>query len=305
MIRFILRRLLEMIPVLFIIATLTFFLMHIAPGGPFSGEKTMHKAALQSLERHYGLDQPLHVQYFRYLGHLLHGDLGPSFKYPARSVNELIAQTFPVSAELGLWAMAFALLVGVPIGMLAALRANTLADWLPMAGAMLGICLPSFVLGPLLILFFAFTLGWFDSAGWFDWSDRILPAVTLGSGVAAYLARMTRAGMLEILSQDYIRTARAKGVSEWAVVFRHALRGGMTPVLSSMGPALAGILTGSFAVESIFQIPGLGGFFVNAAFNRDYTMVLGTVLFYAVLLLVFNLIFDIVLIAINPRLKYE
>jgi oligopeptide transport system permease protein len=305
MIRFIVRRLLEMIPVLFLIATLTFFLIRIAPGGPFSGEKTLKKEALENLERHYGLDQPLRVQYVRYMGHLLHGDLGPSFKYPMRSVNELIAQAFPVSAELGLWAMAFALLTGVPIGMLAALRANSFSDWFPMAGAMLGVCLPSFVLGPLLILVFAFGLGWLDASGWFDWSNRILPAITLGAGVAAYFARMTRAGMLEVLSQDYIRTARAKGVSEWAVIFRHALRGGMTPILSFMGPAMAGILTGSFAVESIFQIPGLGGFFVNSAFNRDYTVVLGTVIFYAVLLLIFNLVFDVVLIAINPRLKYE
>ena len=305
MIRFIARRLLEMVPVLFLIATLTFFLIRIAPGGPFSGEKTLRKEVLQSLERHYGLDQPLRVQYFRYMGNLLHGDLGPSFKYPTRTVNELIAQAFPVSAELGLWAMAFALLTGVPLGMLSALRANTLADWLPMAGAMLGVGLPSFVLGPLLILLFSFTLGWFDSSGWFDWSHRVLPAITLGTGVAAYFARMTRAGMLEVLSQDYIRTARAKGLSEWAVIFRHALRGGMTPILSLMGPAMAGILTGSFAVESIFQIPGLGGFFVTSAFNRDYTMVLGTVIFYALLLLVFNLIFDVILIAINPRLKYD
>ncbi len=305
MIRFIVRRVLEMVPVLFLIATLTFFLIRVAPGGPFSGEKTLRPEALASLERHYGLDQPLRVQYVRYMGHLLHGDLGPSFKYPMRSVNELIAQAFPVSAELGLWAMAFALMVGVPIGMVAALRANTLADWLPMAGAMVCICLPSFVLGPLLILFFSFTLGWFDAAGWFDWSHRVLPALTLGTGAAAYFARMTRAGMLEVLSQDYIRTARAKGVSEWAVVFRHAIRGGMTPILSLMGPAMAGILTGSFAVESIFQVPGLGGFFVNSAFNRDYTVVLGTVIFYALLLLVFNLIFDVILIAINPRLKYE
>ncbi|SDU25537.1 oligopeptide transport system permease protein [Verrucomicrobium sp. GAS474] len=305
MIRFLARRLLEMIPVLFVIATLSFFLIRLAPGGPFSGEKALRKETLAVLNHHYGLDQPLGVQYVRYMGNLLHGDLGPSFKYPTRSVNELIAQAFPVSAELGLWALGFALLVGVPLGMVAALKADTPADWIPMAGAMLGICLPSFVLGPLLILFFAFTLGWCDASGWFDWNNRLLPALTLGIGAAAVLARMTRAGMLEVLSQDYIRTARAKGVTEWAVVFRHAIRGGMTPVLSLMGPATAGVLTGSFAVESIFQIPGLGGFFVTAAFNRDYTMVLGTILFYAVLLLVFNLIFDMVLIAINPRLKYE
>ncbi|HEY8966691.1 MAG TPA: ABC transporter permease subunit [Candidatus Methylacidiphilales bacterium] len=305
MIRFLVRRVLEMIPVLFVIATLSFFLIRLAPGGPFSGEKAMRKEALAALQHHYGLDRPLPVQYALYMRNLLHGDLGPSFKYPTRSVNELIAQAFPVSAELGLWALGFALLVGVPVGLLAAVRADTAADWFPMAGAMLFVCVPSFVLGPLLILLFAFTLGWCDASGWFDWNNRILPALTLGAGAAAVLARMTRAGMLEVLSQDYIRTARAKGVSEWAVVFRHALRGGMTPVLSLMGPALAGILTGSFAVESIFRVPGLGGFFVNAAFNRDYTMVLGTVLFYAVLLLVFNLVFDVLVIALNPRLKYE
>jgi len=305
MIKFLVRRFLEIIPVLFIVATLSFFMVRLAPGGPFSKERAIPKAVLANIERHYGLDQPLPVQYVRYMGHLLRGDLGPSYKYPTRTVNELIAQAFPVSAELGLWGLGVALLFGIPVGLVSALRVNTPADYIPMSFALFGMCLPSFVLGPMLIFVFAMTLGWVDSSGWYNWTDRILPALTLGIGGAAGLARMTRSGMLEILSQDYIRTARAKGVPEYLIVLRHALRSGLTPVLSMMGPLLADVLTGSFVVELIFQIPGLGRFFVNAAFNRDYTMVLGSVLFYAVLLLIFNLIFDVILVAINPRLKYE
>jgi len=302
---FLTRRLLEIIPVLFIVATLSFFMVRLAPGGPFSKSHTASKEVMANIERHYGLDQPLWKQYLRYMGHLAHGDLGPSFKYPTRSVNELIAQAFPVSATLGLLGLGLAMAIGIPIGIVAAARHNTLLDTVPSALALLGICIPSYVLGPILILVFAIDLGWLDASGWFNWTDAILPALVIGVGGAVGFARMTRSGMLEILSQDYIRTARAKGASETAVVLRHALRGGLTPVLSNMGPALADILTGSFAVELIFQIPGLGRLFVNCAFNRDYTMVLGSVLFYAALLLVFNLVFDLVLIAVNPRLKYE
>ena len=302
---FLIRRLLQIVPVLLIVATLSFFMIHLAPGGPFSKSHTASKEVMANIERHYGLDQPLWKQYLHYMSHLAHGDLGPSFKYPTRSVNELIAQAFPVSAELGLLGLALSMAIGIPIGIVAAARHNTLLDIVPSAVVLLGICIPAYVLGPLLILIFAVDLGWLDASGWFNWTDAILPVLVIGAGGAAGFARMTRSGMLEILSQDYIRTARAKGASEVDVVLRHALRGGLTPVLSNMGPALADILTGSFAVELIFQIPGLGRLFVNSAFNRDYTMVLGSVLFYAALLLIFNLIFDMVMIAINPRLKYE
>jgi oligopeptide transport system permease protein len=305
MTRFLLRRLLEIVPVLFVVATLSFFLVRLAPGGPFSKSRVASKEVMANINHHYGLDKPLLAQYGDFLGHLAHGDLGPSFKYPTRSVNELIGQAFPVSAELGLYGLGLAMLLGIPCGIVAAARHNRPTDYLVSSASLLGMCIPAYVLGPLLIFVFAITLGWCDASGWGGWNDRILPALVIGIGGAAGFARMTRSGMLEILSQDYIRTARARGAGESAILFRHALRGGLTPVLSNMGPALADILTGSFAVEMIFQIPGLGRFFVNAAFNRDYTMVLGSVLFYALLLLIFNLVFDVILVALNPRLKYE
>jgi len=303
MLRFILRRLLETIPTLFVIATLTFFLVRLAPGGPFSQERSVSAEVLARLEAHYGLDQPLFVQYATYLRNLVAGDLGPSFKYPNRTVNELIASSFPVSLELGVLAMCFALSVGLAAGIIASLRPNSLTDYAPMSLAMIGICVPTFVLGPLLVLVFALGLGWFTVSGWDTLNDRILPAITLGAMHAAYIARLTRSGMLEILPQDFIRTARAKGIRESRVILRHALKGGVLPVVSFLGPAIAGIITGSFVVETIFQIPGLGKFFVTAAFNRDYTMVLGTVLFYASLIIFLNMIVDIVQAWLNPRLR--
>ena len=305
MTRYLFRRLLEIVPVTLIVATLTFFMLHLAPGGPFAKDRRVSPEVLAQINHYYGLDKSVPRQYGDYLGHLLHGDLGPSFKFPTRTVNELIGQAFPVSAELGLYGLALALLLGIPAGIAAASWHNRWPDFLLTTGVLLGICIPSYVLGPALILFFAVDLGWFNTSGWYDWSDRVLPALVIGIGGAAGFARMTRSGMLEVLNQDYIRTARAKGASETAVVLRHALRGGLTPVLSGMGPALADFLMGSFAVEIIFQIPGLGRLFVNSAFNRDYFMVMGSVLFYAVLLLLFNLLFDVVLVALNPRLRYE
>jgi len=305
MLRFATKRLLQAVPVLLAIATITFFMVRLAPGDPFTDEKKIPEEILVNLQAHYGLDRPLHVQYFRYMGRLLRGDLGPSYKYIGRSVNELIAQSFPVSLELGLWALLAALLIGVPAGVIAALRKNSAWDYLPMAAAMTGICLPTFVMGPLLALIFGLWLGWFNPLGWNGWSDRVLPALTLGLYYAAYIARLTRGGMLEILSQDFIRTARAKGLPESVVILKHALKGGLLPVVSYMGPAFAGLISGSFVVETIFFIPGLGRFFVNAAFNRDYTMVLGTVLFYAALIIALNLVVDIVQVLLNPRLRYE
>lgn len=303
--RFILRRLLQMVPVLFLIATLTFFMIRAAPGGPFDAERNVAPEIRRNLELHYGLHRPLWRQYLEYLTHLVRGDLGPSFKYSNRSVNELIGESFPVSAELGLWALLVALAIGLPAGIIAALRPNTWTDYTPTALAMLGICVPTFVMGPLLVLAFGLKLGWTHVSGWDEPIDRVLPALTLGGFYAAYVARLTRGGMLEILSQDFIRTARAKGASGSRIILRHALRGGLLPVVSYLGPATAGILTGSFVVETIFQIPGLGRYFVTAAFNRDYTMVLGTVVFYAVLISLFNLMVDVVLVWMNPRLKFE
>lgn len=305
MLRFAFRRLLQTIPVMFIIITATFFMVRFVPGGPFTGEKAIAPEILRNLEAHYGLDQPLWKQYANYLAKLAQGDLGPSFKYTNRSVNEIIADKLPVSLELGALAMAVALTLGLGLGVLAAVKRNSFLDYLCSSVGMVGVCVPTFVMGPVLVLFFAIHLGWFNASGWYEWSDRVLPALTLGFVYAAYIMRLTRGGMLEVLHQDYIRTARAKGASEARVVFKHALRGGLLPVVAFLGPAIAGILTGSFVIETIFQIPGLGREFVNSAFNRDYTLVLGTVILYAALIVVLNLVADIVQVWLNPKLKFE
>ena len=304
MFRFIFRRLMQVIPVLFIIITATFFMVRFVPGGPFTAEKAIPPEILRNIEAHYGLDQPLGRQYLSYLGKIAHGDLGPSFKYSNRSVNEIIADKLPVSLELGALSLACALGVGLTLGVLAAVRRNSGLDYLASSLGMLGICVPTFVLGPLLVLFFAIHLGWVNASGWYTATDRVLPALTLGLVYAAYIMRLTRAGMLEVLHQDYIRTARAKGASEFRIITRHALRGGLLPVVSFLGPATAGILTGSFIIETIFQIPGLGREFVNSAFNRDYTLVLGTVMLYAGLIVVLNLATDVVQVWLNPKLKF-
>jgi oligopeptide transport system permease protein len=305
MLRFILRRVLETIPVLFVIATVTFFMMRLAPGGPFDSEKQASKEVRAHMEAHYGLDKPLFEQYLLQMKHLLQGDLGPSFKYPSRTVNEIIADAFPVSLELGVESLAVALAFGLLAGMIASFRQNSAWDHIPMALAMIGLCVPTFVMGPLLISAFALHLDRFDAAGWFLPRDRVLPALTLGFFYAAYIARPTRGGLLEILNQDFIRTARAKGAGGARILVKHALRGGLLPVVSFLGPAAAGLLTGSFVVETIFGIPGLGRYFVTAAFNRDYFMVMGAVLFYAVFVIAFNLLADIALVWLNPKLRFE
>jgi oligopeptide transport system permease protein len=260
---------------------------------------------LRNLEAHYGLDKPLHRQYLDYLGSLLRGDLGPSFKYPNRTVNEIIADKLPTSLELGGWSLLVALGLGLPLGILAAVKRNTWVDYLASSSAMIGICVPTFVLGPLLVLAFGIHFRWFNASGWYEPIDRVLPSLVLGFFYSAYIARLTRGGMLDVLHQDYIRTARAKGASEARVIFKHALRGGILPVVSFLGPAIAGILTGSFVIETIFQIPGLGREFVNSAFNRDYTLVLGTVILYATLVIALNLVVDVVQVWLNPKLKFE
>jgi oligopeptide transport system permease protein len=305
MIRFVARRFLETIPVLFILATATFFMMRLAPGGPFATEKQAGREVRARMEAHYGLDKPLFQQYLLQMKHLLRGDLGPSYKYPSRTVNEIIAKAFPVSAELGLEALAVALVLGLLAGMVAALQQNTFWDHGPMSLAMIGLCVPTFVMGPLLISAFALHLGWFNAAGWYWPRDRVLPALTLGAFYAAYVARLARGGLLEVLRQDFIRTAQAKGAGPSRILFRHALRGGMLPVVSFLGPAIAGLLTGSFVVETIFSIPGLGRFFVTAAFNRDYFMIMGSVLFYAVFVIAMNLVVDVVLVWLNPKLRFD
>lgn len=305
MIRYILQRVFTFVPVLFVIATLVFFMARLAPGGPFDRERSVPPEALAAINAYYNLDAPLFEQYIDYMKGLIQGDLGPSFKKPSRTVNEWILMRFPVSLELGIYALGVALLIGVVAGLIASLRPNSWADYVPMSMAMIGICVPTFVLGPLLVLVFGLWLGWFPVYGWEDPLDKVLPSLTLGASYAAYIARLTRGGMLEVLAQDFIRTARAKGLSEGAVVLKHGLRGGIQPVISFVGPAAANMLSGSFVIETIFQIPGLGREFVQAAFNRDYTMILGSVLFYAVLILIFNLLVDIAIALLDPRLRHE
>ena len=304
MISLILRRLGTAIPVLLAVITLTFVMVHSAPGGPFDEEKAVSPEVLVKLNERYNLNEPLVVQYFDYLGNVLQGDFGPSFRYPSRSVTELISIGLPITFELALYAILFALMLGIIAGVISSLSPNTAYDYVPMTIAMAGICIPSIVLGPSLTLIFGIQLNWLPVTGWGDIpGDKVLPTITLGTAYAAYCARLTRGGMLEILNQDFIRTARAKGLSEFRVVVVHALRGGLTPVIAFLGPAMAGLLAGSFVVETIFGIPGLGRFYVEAAFNRDYTMILGTSIFFSCLIISFNLLSDLVAASLNPKLR--
>ncbi|MDO8538943.1 MAG: ABC transporter permease subunit [Opitutaceae bacterium] len=305
MFRFITTRFFQSLLALFVVISATFFMVRFVPGGPFTAEKAVTPEILRNLEAHYGLDKPLWRQYLDYLGSLMRGDLGPSFKYPNRTVNEIIGDKLPVSAELGLLSLGIALVGGITLGTLAAIKRNTWADYLASGFGMIGISVPTFVVGPLFVLAFAIHLGWFNASGWYTSADRVLPALVLGIAYAAPISRLTRGGMLEVLHQDFIRTARAKGASEARVVLRHALRGGLLPVVSYLGPAVAGILTGSFVIETIFQIPGIGREFVTSAFNRDYTLVLGTVILYAVLIMALNLVVDIVQAWLNPKVQLE
>jgi oligopeptide transport system permease protein len=303
--RFITSRFLQSLLALFVVITATFFMMRFVPGGPFTAEKAVTPEIMRNLEAHYGLDQPLWRQYLDYLGSLARGNLGPSFKYPNRTVNEIIADKVPVSAELGAEALAIALVLGIGLGVVAAIRRNTWIDYVASSFGMIGISIPTFVVGPLVVLAFAIHLRWFNASGWFFPADRVLPAIVLGIAYAAPISRLTRGGMLEVLHQDFIRTARAKGASELRVVLHHALRGGLLPVVSYLGPAIAGILTGSFVIEMIFQIPGIGREFINSAFNRDYTLVLGTVILYAALIMALNLLVDIAQAWMNPKVRLE
>ena len=298
------KRFLTAIPVLFTVITVTFLMVHSAPGGPFDADRVVSPEILLKLNENYNLDAPLWDQYLSYLGGVFVGDFGPSFRYPGRSVTELIFTGLPITFELAIYSIIFALVVGVFSGVVASLKPNTWIDYLPMSVSMAGICIPSIILGPSLSLIFGIWLGWLPVSGWGDLpGDKILPVITLGTAYAAYCARLTRGGMLEILGQDYIRTARAKGLSETRVVVVHALRGGLIPVIAFLGPAVAGLLAGSFVVETIFGIPGLGRFYVQAAFNRDYTMILGTSIFFSILIVLFNLIADLTAAALNPKLR--
>lgn len=304
MIRYIASRLLQSAAVLFVVLTASFFIMKAAPGSPLSNDRELDPEVEAQLMERYRLDEPLVTQYAYYLSLLAQGDLGPSIKQRA-PVTEIIASALPYSLIIGGQAMLFALFLGVPIGLLAGLKQNTGADYGAMSFAMIGVSIPNFVLGPMLILLFASGLGWFRSGGWIGWQDSILPSVSLGMYYLAYVARLTRSGMLEVIRQDWIRTARAKGLTERAVVVAHAMRGAMLPVVSYLGPAFAAVLTGSIVIEKVFNVPGLGTFFVDAAFNRDYFLVLGTILVYSTLLVGLNLLVDVLYSLIDPRVSFE
>ena len=306
MFQVILKRIAIAIPVILIVASITFFLVRLAPGGPFDAEKVVPPQVMKNLNAVYNLDAPIFIQYADYMINLVQGDFGPSFRYPGRSVTEMIFTGLPVTLELAFYAILIAMLIGGLAGVIAAVKRNTALDFIPMTIAMIGICMPTLLLGPLLVLFFGIHLELLPVSGWDSLpGDKILPSITLGAAYAAYIARLTRGGMLETLGQDFIRTARAKGLPEHQVILRHALQGGLVPVVSFLGPAIAGLIGGSFVVETIFQIPGLGRFYVEAAFNRDYTMILGTTIFFSALIIFFNLLSDIAVLMMNPRARSD
>lgn len=307
MFRYFISRLVGAIPTLFIIVTLAFFLIRLAPGGPFDSERPVPPEIAANLNQAYHLDDPLPLQYGRYLWNILHGDFGPSFKYHDYSVTELIRSGFPVSLRIGGLAILLALFIGVLLGALAALRQNSWLDYGVMSVAMTGIAIPNFVMAPLLTLVFGVFLHWLPVGGWGDGDLRhtVLPVIALGLPQIAYIARLTRASMIETLNSLYIRTARAKGLSSWLILRRHAARAALLPVISYLGPATAAIITGSVVIEQIFGIPGIGRHFVQGALNRDYTLVMGVVVFYGALIILLNLLVDLVYAWLDPRIRYE
>ena len=307
--RFIFRRILGLIPTMFLIITLSFFLIRLAPGGPFSSEKKVTPEVMQNLLKKYHMDEPLFKQYLRYMGDVLRGELGPSFKNKDYSVNELIAISLPNSLILGVTSLALALLFGIAVGVVSALNQNSAADYTAMSAAVIGISVPLFVVGPVFMLVFAMKLQWLPTSGWINGRQGlktlVMPALALSLPYFAYIARLSRASILEVLRSDYIRTAYAKGLSYPAVLFKHALKGAMLPVISYLGPAFAGIITGSVVIEKIFLVPGLGTFFVQSALNRDYTLIMGTVVMYSVILILMNFFVDILYAVIDPRISYK
>lgn len=307
MLRYVLRRLLTAIPTLFVIVTISFFLIRVAPGGPFNQEKGLNPVIKANLERQFGLDLPLWKQYLNYLGNLLHGDFGPSYNLPDFTVGELFRTGLPVSIQLGASALILALAFGTILGIIAALNQNRGGDYAVVATATAGSTIPTFVIAPLFQLFFALTLKWVPVGGWGDgaWVNKIGPVITLMLPQLAIVARLMRGSMIEALRAHHIRTARAMGLSDYSVVVRHAMRGALLPIVSYAGPAAASLLTGSLIVEYIFAIPGVGRYFVDAALNRDYTLVMGTVVVIAIFTLVFNLIVDLLYAVVDPRVRYD
>jgi oligopeptide transport system permease protein len=305
MLSFIGRRLLVAIPTLFLVVTLAFFMMRAAPGGPFDLDRKLSPAIERNIEARYGMNKPLVQQYVDYLAGMARGDLGPSLKYKDKSVLQILKENYPISLRLGGAAILLASTLGVSLGVLAALRQNRVADYGVMTIAVLGVCIPTFVTAPLLVLAFASKLGWLPGAGWNDGAlvNMVLPVTVLALPQIAIISRLTRAGMIEVLQSNYVRTARAKGLSEGRIVIRHALRAAILPLVSYLGPAAAGLITGSLVVERIFNLPGLGKFFVISALQRDYTVVMGMVIVYAALILALNLIADLLQAALDPRVR--
>jgi len=324
MTRYIIRRILWFIPVLFAIMAVTFGLAHAIPVGPFdfAGEKALPESVRQNLMRKYHLDEPLYMQFARWIWDLLHFDLGPSFYHRNQTVNDILKRTFPISMQLGVLAILLALIIGIPAGTFAALKQNTWTDYVSTFVAVLGVSIPNMVLGPLLMWIFAIKLNWFPAARWgTDYTKLILgfipplnvkfithavlPVVTLGTALSAQIARLTRASLLQVIREDYIRTARAKGLAERTVVIVHALKNSLIPVVTILGPMFAAIVTGTLIVEQIFGIAGMGKFFVTSVTNRDYPVIMGTILLYSILLVIANLFVDITYAWLDPRIRFE
>jgi len=303
--RFIAKRVISMFVTLLLVITFTFFLMHAIPGGPFTREKTLPPAVVRALEAKYRLDQPLWIQYIDYLDGVRRFDLGPSFQRIGVSVNTLIEKGFPVSARVGGLSALLVLVAGIPIGIISALKQNKWQDQLAMFLATLGVTIPMFVMATLIIFFFSSRLGWLPSFGLTTWKHYIGPVIALGGFSLSFVSRLTRSSMLEVLQQDYIRTARAKGLPEYVVMCKHALKNALIPVVTYVGPMVATILTGSFVIERIFAIPGMGKYFVESVGNRDYTVIMGMTIFYAAFLVIMVLLVDILYVLIDPRIKYD
>lgn len=301
--RYILVRVLSMIATLFVVITLTFVIMHAVPGGPFTSEKPLPPEIIAAMEAKYKLDQPLHMQYIDYVGGVLQGDFGPSYKFKGRTVSGMLMDYFPVSAQLGGISILLIVVVGIPMGVIAALKQGKFLDKLMVFLAILGVTIPSFVLATLMIYTFGTKLGWLPTSRWTSWKSMIMPVISLSVSSIAYITRLTRSSMLEVINSDYIRTARAKGLSETVVVFKHALKNALIPVITYIGPMAAAILTGSFVVEKVFAIPGMGRMFVESITNRDYTVIMGVTIFYAVILVVVTFITDLVYGFVDPRIK--
>lgn len=309
MTQYIVRRFLGLFPTLFVIITISFFLIRLAPGGPFARERDLPPQVIANLEAKFDLDQPVYMQYIRYMSDVVRGDLGPSMRYQDRDVNFYIFRSLPTSMLLGIVALSIALVLGILTGLLAAVRQNSVWDYAAMSVAVVGISIPLFVIGPILMYVFALRLGWLPTSGWITGPNGlrtiIMPAITLCFPFFAYIGRLTRASVIEVLRSDFVRTARAKGMSEPVIMFKHVLKGALLPVVSYLGPAFAGIVTGSVVVESIFRVPGLGRFFVQSAFNRDYTLIMGTVIVFSTILIIMNFVVDIIYSFLDPRISYR